>query len=97
MTLDALQSSWYSHNKSVGRQFKMKEVNFFDSRCVKHMIGNCKESKSVGSFPESHQHHIWAMAKARSEDQYNRKIEPLQNVNPKAAKWFNDPKGEYAT
>jgi len=66
----------------------LARLNARGSRCLRHMIGNCRES-ITSKLSHAQEEHVWKIGKARSGRYYEAKLEPLRIANPQAATWFD--------
>jgi len=57
----------------------LARLNARGSRCLRHMIGNCRES-ITSKLSHAQEEHVWKIGKARLSRYYEAKLEPLLYV-----------------
>lgn len=72
-------------------------VDFLISRCIRHMAENCRESCETGTMNEDHKKLIVQLAKSRTQDIHQQRLEAIKNENEAWAQWLDTRRDEFAT
>jgi hypothetical protein len=67
--------------------------DFVLSRCARHLAENCKENCKSGSMNEEHKNMIVIdLVKARTEEDYQQRLDSIRQVNNAWADWLDERK-----
>jgi hypothetical protein len=77
---------------SFSMSMSQDEEPFILSRCAKNLAENCKENCTGVRMNEEHKKMIIQLAKARTEEQFQNRLEALKEVDENWSTWLSEKK-----
>ena len=71
-------------------------TEFVLSRCARHLAENCREA-CTGRMNEEHKSMIINLAKSRTEDIYNKRLEAIRSINEQWANYLHDKRSQFVS